>query len=117
MTRFPQATSFCLSVFIFGALGACGGAPEPATPAGTPAGAAPGAPGAPGAPAAPAAWTDDMPKDQKMAFMKANVAPRMGKVFQGMNAQHYADFGCKTCHGPDWKLPKDKLPKLAMKDG
>lgn len=55
--------------------------------------------------------------EQRVAFMKQNVAPRMGKVFQSANPTHYADFGCKTCHGPDSKDPKAFLPKLALKDG
>ena len=48
--------------------------------------------------------------------MKANVVPRIGKVFQAKDAAHYAVFGCKTCHGPSMKDPKGFLPHLAMKD-
>jgi hypothetical protein len=70
-----------------------------------------------GSSALPAAWNDGMTKDQKIAYMKAKVAPRMSKVFQAANAQHYANFGCTTCHGPNYKDPKDYLPKLTMKDG
>jgi hypothetical protein len=102
--------SLFAAALAFGSLAlACGGSsPGPAAP--TAGGAAP-------ASAAPAAWSDDMPMDQKGAFMKAKVAPDMAKVFQGMNASRYADFGCKTCHGPEGKDPPDFLPKLAMKDG
>jgi hypothetical protein len=49
--------------------------------------------------------------------MKANVVPRMGAVFKAKDAAHYAAFGCKTCHGPSMKDPKEFLPHLAMKDG
>ena len=49
--------------------------------------------------------------------MKARVAPTMGPVFQAANPTHYADFGCKTCHGPEYRNPHDYLPKLTMKDG
>jgi cytochrome c551/c552 len=89
---------------------ACGGAPAPAPQA--PSAAAPEAPAA-----APAVWKDDMPKEQKMAFMKAKVAPNMGKVFQAQDSAHYANFGCTTCHGPKFQDPKDFLPKLTLKDG
>lgn len=50
-----------------------------------------------------------------MAFMKSSVKPRMAHVFQTADAKRYADFECKTCHGPNWQLPKDFLPKLEMK--
>jgi hypothetical protein len=49
--------------------------------------------------------------------MKAVVAPRMEKVFQGHDAKRYGDFGCKTCHGPASADPKVFLPKLALKNG
>ena len=118
MTRVSPLT---LSLVFSCALAACGGEPPPppvtpATPAPVPTAATP--PPAPTAAAPlPAAWNDAMPPEQKVAFMKANVAPRMAKVFQGANAQHYAEFGCKTCHGPDRKDPKEFLPKLTMKGG
>ncbi|MFO0754927.1 MAG: hypothetical protein U0359_00430 [Byssovorax sp.] len=120
---------------------ACGGEATP--PAGTPtagtaapdasaaaaagtaaaaAGTAAAAAGTAAPTAAPAAdphagWRDDMTKEQKMAFMKAKVSPEMGKTFQAYDAKKYGDFGCKTCHGPQYKEPKDFLPKLTFKDG
>ncbi len=122
---------------LLGALaGACGGGatPPPAPP--TAESAAPAAssaapatssePASSAAPAAsasaapegpPAAWKDDLSPKEKAAFMKANVAPRMGKVFQEKDPKHYAEFGCKTCHGPDHKDPKEFLPHLTMKGG
>ena len=75
------------------------------------------APAASGSAAVPAAWGPGMTKDQQIAFMKAHVMPRMKPVFQGADAKKYADFCCKTCHGPQYKEPKDFLPKLTMKDG
>ena len=99
-------------------LAACGGEPPP--PAGTP-GAGTAAPAATAAaaadPHAGVAWRDDMTKEQKVAFMKARVAPEMAKTFQEFDAKRYEDFGCKTCHGPQSKDPDDFLPKLTMKDG
>jgi cytochrome c551/c552 len=117
-SSFLRASIVAASVALGTLAVACGGeAPAPASPPSAPPAASAVAAGSATPAALPTAWSDDMPMDQKKAFMKANVAPRMAKVFQGMNATHFADFGCKTCHGPDWKAPKDFLPKLSMKDG
>lgn len=109
------------------AAAACGGGQaEPVTPP-TPSASAAESATAPTASAAPSAsvaveptgpvWKDDMTNDAKVAYMKANVAPRMSKVFKDHDAKKYASFGCKTCHGPDGKEPKEFLPKLTMKGG
>jgi cytochrome c553 len=66
----------------------------------------------------PAAWSNDLSKEQKAAYMREKVAPRMTPVlqaFEELEGHKDAEVGCKTCHGPDWKLPKDHLPKLKMK--
>ena len=42
----------------------------------------------------------------------------MGPILQefaALEGEKDEEVGCKTCHGPDWKLPKDYLPKLKMK--
>jgi hypothetical protein len=109
---------------------ACGGGQaEPVTPTTPSASASETSSAAPAASAsaAPSAsasaaeagpvWKDDMTKDQKVAYMKANIVPRMAKVFKEHDATKYAEFGCKTCHGPQHKAPKDFLPKLTMKGG
>jgi hypothetical protein len=67
--------------------------------------------------AVPAVWSRTLPKEQQMAYMRKNVAPRMARVFQSANGTRYADFGCKTCHGPENKVPRDYLPPLTMKGG
>ena len=121
---------------IFLTLSACGGAPaaEPATPPPpppaapapepAPSAAAPEAPKPAETAATPAApppahdvWTEGMTKDAEAAFMKKNVVPEMEPVFKGFNAKRYGEFGCKTCHGPKYKEPKEYLPKLTFKDG
>jgi hypothetical protein len=96
------------------ALSACG--------ASQPAASSPAEPGA--APAdAPAegsadVWSDSMSDQQKAEFMKKKVVPAMAKTFQEFDATKYADFGCKTCHGPQFKPhPVDFLPELHVKDG
>jgi hypothetical protein len=122
---------------VFLTLSACGGtSAAPATPA-SPAATASAAPAPSAAPAetpkpaetaatseappAPAGehdvWKDGMTKDQQVAFMKKNVVPEMGPLFKAYDAKRYAEFGCKTCHGPKFQLPKDFLPKLTFKDG
>jgi len=58
-----------------------------------------------------------MTKDQQVAFMKKNVVPEMGPVFKAYDPKDFAEFSCKTCHGPKFKEPKDYLPKLTFKDG
>jgi len=100
--------SLALSVVACGATQAAAPASQPSTPA-TPESAGPAS--------APAAWRDDMSKEEKGAFMKAKVAPRLGAVFQAADANRYAKFGCVTCHGPKFQTPKDYLPKLTMKGG
>ncbi|MBI4956291.1 MAG: hypothetical protein HY908_30015 [Myxococcales bacterium] len=67
------------------------------------------------APEVPTAWSDDLTKEQKGAFMKKVVLPAMAPVFQAADAKKYAAFGCKTCHGPDFKDPDEFLPALTVK--
>jgi hypothetical protein len=113
-------------------LSACGGAPaEPATPPPPPPAPAAAAPAASEAPkpaetaAAPEAppppahdvWKEGMTKDEQIAYMKKNVLPEMAPVFKAYDAKRYAEFSCKTCHGPKFKEPKEFLPKLTFKDG
>jgi cytochrome c551/c552 len=101
---------------------ACGGGQPPAaTPEPAPAATEPApASETPSADpvAAPAAWSEALTREQKVAFMKTHVVPKMGPIFQAMNSEIYKDFGCKTCHGPEFKdHPPEFLPALAFKDG
>ena len=95
--------------------------PAPPPPATTEAAVTPPPPASTTAPATPPptpkVWKEATTKDQQIAFMKANVAPRMAKVFQALDAKKYADFGCVNCHGPKYLPPKEFLPHLAMKKG
>lgn len=60
-----------------------------------------------------------MSKDQQIAIMKQRVMPAMSKVFKEHDATKYAEFSCKTCHGPGPGLPEPRevLPHLTLKDG
>lgn len=71
----------------------------------------------PDAAPAPERWSEDMPDADKAAFMNAHVVPAMAPIFQAADPDHAAEFGCKTCHGPDSQEPTDFLPRLTVKDG
>jgi hypothetical protein len=66
-----------------------------------------------------------MTHQQRMDYMKKTVVPTMKPLFLKFDAKHYANFGCKTCHGKDpkaakFKMPTADLPKLdfaALKAG
>ena len=66
-----------------------------------------------------------MSQEQRRDYMKKTVVPTMKPLFQKFDAKHYANFGCKTCHGKDpkaskFKMPNADLPKLdfaALKAG
>ena len=98
-------------------LAACGGgnAENPQNTAPTASASASTAPSA--TTATTEAWSDSMSKDQQAAFMKKNVVPAMGPVFQAFDGKKYAEFNCKTCHGPAFKVPKDFLPHLHFEGG
>jgi hypothetical protein len=112
MLSLSLAIRTSLATGVLALAAACGGAPPPPAPAPAPPPAAEEPAGA-----LPATWSDAMPKPQQMAFMKQKVLPRMSKVFQEHNAEAYAGFSCKTCHGPEYKNPHDFLPRLTLKDG
>ena len=59
--------------------------------------------------------------DQQIQFMKEVVVPTMGPLFQAHDPKEFAEFGCKTCHGPgaekgEYDMPNPGLPKLNFAD-
>ncbi len=81
-----------------------------AAPAGPPAGAP--------VPPAPGEW-DKWSKEQKGAYMKAAVLPKMGGLFHDFDATRYAEPKCVLCHGAGVKdmsflMPNPDLPKLDL---
>ena len=55
----------------------------------------------------------DMSAEQRMSHMSQTVAPAMGELFRGHDAERFADFGCKTCHAEGtFAMPNPGLPHL-----
>lgn len=110
-------TASILIASILLTLGCGGSAQEPATASDSaPVTAEPSASSAPSTPPAiPDKWDANMTPEQKAEFMKQKIMPALEPVFKAHNAAEA--FTCQTCHGPDFKLPKDFLPHLTIKDG
>jgi hypothetical protein len=137
-----KTTALACTLAAFALVAACGGGgeatPPPAAPApsatempsAAPAAtetAAPAASAAPSASAAPVTagpptapgpgeW-DKWSHDQKLAWMKAGVMPKMHDLFASYDSAKYADAKCKLCHGKgaedgSFKMPNPDLPKL-----
>jgi hypothetical protein len=53
---------------------------------------------------------EQLGKEEQAKFMKENVVPQMKKEFQAFDGKKYANFGCATCHGKDFKEKKFKMP-------
>lgn len=57
----------------------------------------------------PTPW-DEMEDSEKAAYMRDRVVPVMKPLFVAFNPQEYAEFGCKTCHGPDAREREFEMP-------
>lgn len=60
---------------------------------------------------------EEMSAFEKELYMAGKVTPVMAELFQGANAERYADFSCETCHGEsmrevDFKMPTAELYPL-----
>ncbi|MGE0549572.1 MAG: hypothetical protein AB7O24_13185 [Kofleriaceae bacterium] len=72
-------------------------------------------------PALPDVPFDQLDHDQRAQFMDEKVVPAMAEIFKAYDPQKYAQFGCKTCHGPgaekgEFHMPNPDLPKLNFSD-
>jgi len=94
-------------------------APTPSATAAPSASAAPAASAsasATGAAPGPGEW-DGWSHDQKIAYMKTAVMPKLGGLFHDFDAKRYAEPKCTLCHGSgakdgSFKMPNPELPKL-----
>lgn len=89
----------------------------PAASAASAESAAPAASGAVAAPG-PGQW-DTWSRDQKMAYMKSAVMPKLGGLFHDFDDKKYGETRCTLCHGSSakagkFKMPNAELPKLDM---
>jgi hypothetical protein len=91
---------------------------ESAAPAASaaPAPSASAAPATPPGPPGPGDW-EKWSHEQKLAYMKSTVMPKMGQLFHDYDAKKYAEPKCILCHGPGvadgtFKMPNPELPKL-----
>src|SRR5450755_1609024 len=87
----------------------------PHGPTEAPSGSAPAAKGGPRS----GEWQVWSP-EQKGAWMKAAVLPRMHDLFAAVDASKYGEMTCKTCHGVgamegSFQMPNPGLPKLDPK--
>jgi hypothetical protein len=101
-----RAYLFAGTAVAFSIFAACGGSTPPAGVAST-------------EPLTPWPQLDD---GQRLERMKTVVVPRMKAVFQEHDAEHFAEFGCQTCHGAGakqgrFKMPNPALPALNPTDG
>lgn len=55
------------------------------------------------------AWADMTP-EQKGQFMAEVVVPTMRPMFQELDGERFADFGCATCHGEDAREVSFEMP-------
>jgi hypothetical protein len=116
----PAAVAFGLSALVLGACASSSGPATPATAAGPPPVATSTTESVPGETVVgppQIAWAA-MTFEQRKAYMKTAVFPKMKERFTAFDAAHYGNkFNCATCHGDGaadgtFKMPNPKLPKL-----
>ena len=132
-------TTCCALALSLGALSCGGGQPPPAPPpapsaapsvsaapiesaaptaSAAPSASASAAPSGPAAPPKEGDW-DLWTHEQKLAYMKSTVMPKMGPLFHEQDAKTFAEPKCTLCHGSgakdgSFKMPNPELPKLDL---
>jgi len=56
-----------------------------------------------------------MSLEQKKAYMERAVTPVMAAVFRAYSPKTYANFSCKTCHGPAAAGDAFRMPNPALR--
>lgn len=95
--------------------------PEPSSepaPSAAPSASAASSASASASASAPSSTFDALSHEQKVAFMKDSVIPKMGEIFKAYDGKKYAKINCGTCHGPGaregkFEMPNASLPKFA----
>lgn len=77
-----------------------------------------GGDGVPTGPLEAGQW-ETLDDETRAKFMNAVVLPQMKERFQGFDAEEFAEFDCKTCHGSGvdtgtFEMPNPELPALSM---
>jgi hypothetical protein len=54
-------------------------------------------------------WAEQT-REQRLEYMGNVVYPKMKALFQGYDAEAFADFKCKHCHGDDMEQVDFKMP-------
>lgn len=72
----------------------------------------------PSGPLAAGQW-ETLDDETRGAFMNKVVLPDMKAKFQAFDAEEFAEFDCKTCHGSGadagkFEMPNPELPQLTM---
>jgi hypothetical protein len=96
---------------------ACGSKSKPADTTGGGGGEGGGEAAVPTGPLAPGQW-ETLDDETRAKFMKGVVLPEMKTAFQTFDAEEFAEFDCKTCHGSGYdtgkfEMPNPELPVLS----
>jgi hypothetical protein len=114
------------AVWAFPLVLACGGgssvppwSPAPSTSSSA---ASAGSAGSAGEAPPPSGKWSDFNKDQRLAYMKKVVLPKMKETFTAFDPKEFEHVTCLTCHGGgakdgSFKMPNPDLPKLSPDGG
>lgn len=61
----------------------------------------------------PRPWAE-LSQGERRAHMVQHVLPAATDLFTSWRAEHYADFGCETCHGADAASREFRMPNPAI---
>lgn len=66
------------------------------------------------APGPPGLEWKSMSREQRMTYMEKVVVPQMKPLFVAIDAQRFASFGCRTCHGPTFDDTTFDMPNREL---
>ena len=65
-------------------------------------------------PGPPKPWAE-MSHSERKTYMASTVVPAMAPLFKAYDEAHFADFGCRTCHGDDAIKRGYAMPNSALR--